>query len=614
MTDVIAEFVASLTFDVDLDALKDAEDKTKEAAERGAAAWQQVGDAVKKIGQVAAGAATGLFALVEQSAASAAEIDDLAQRANIGTRELQRLSFAAAQAGAGPEQLADAFKTLDRQITEARKGTGPAAEAFRALGLSATALVGLNTEQRFGLIADALQRIDDPARQTKITLDLLGGSADKLRPMLAGGAEGLRQAGDEAERLGLVLSEDAIAAAAAFDDQIGATKAQLLAMGREIGLSLLPVVQTAIREWRDWGQVVIGFGGALAGLKLAGFAQQLTSLGFAAAGAKLGVAGLVLTVGSLSYTLAKAADEAFGLSDALAGVNQQTGGRKASALGELSDSERASLDAAVAARDTAQRQLDEGGLALRLSPVGDALRADAERAQAEIDSINAAGRGRRGAREKLAASRAGVDAFAKRNAEEVAGNIRTLGELGQSTRRGAEDYRKSHARKGGGGKAKFSADLTAGMFEFDDAHGDEIRGLADRFGVGEAGVDAALKAGAEAVAAGSTTFVARNAALSRLSGAAGVDLTIKRQTDPLLSQIFGDENVPDVQLSQIARGTDPQVLISNITNHFDFKIEQTIDGAGDPSDVADLSGRAIRDYFQGAIASATNTAKVNFAR
>jgi len=322
----------------------------------------------------------------------------------------------------------------------------------------------------------------------------------------------------------------------------------------------------------------------------------------------------VLTVGSLSYTLAKAADEAFGLSDALAGVNQQTGGRKASALGELSDSERASLDAAVAARDTAQRQLDEGGLALRLSPVGDALRADAERAQAEIDSINAAGRGRRGAREKLAASRAGVDAFAKRNAEEVAGNIRTLDELGRSTRRGAEDYRKSHARKGGGGKAKFSADLTAGMFEFDDAHGDEIRGLADRFGVGEAGVDAALKAGAEAVAAGSTTFVARNAALSRLSGAAGVDLTIKRQTDPLLSQIFGDENVPDVQLSQIARGTDPQVLISNITNHFDFKIEQTIDGAGDPSDVADLSGRAIRDYFQGAIASATNTAKVNFAR
>ena len=614
MSDVIAEFVASLTFDVDLDALEDAEDKTKEAAERGAAAWQQVGDAVKKVGQVAAGAATGLFALVEQSAASAAEIDDLAQRANIGTRELQRLSFAAAQAGAGPEQLADAFKTLDRQITEARKGTGPAAEAFRALGLSATALVDLNAEQRFGLIADALQRVDDPARQTKISLDLLGGSADKLRPMLAGGSEGLRQAGDEAERLGLVLGEDAIAAAAAFDDQIGATKAQLLAMGREIGLSLLPVVQTAIREWRDWGQVVIGFGGALAGLKLAGFAQQLTSLGFAAAGAKLGVAGLVLTVGSLSYTLAKAADEAFGLSDALAGVNQQTGGRKASALGELSDSERASLDAAVAARDTAQRQLDEGGLALRLSPVGDALRSDAERAQAEIDAINAAGRGRRGAREKLAASRAGVDAFAKRNAEEVAGNVRTLDELGRSTRRGAEDYRKSHARKGGGGKAKFSADLTAGMFEFDDAHGDEIRGLADRFGVGEAGVDAALKAGAEAVAAGSTTFVARNAALSRLSGAAGVDLTIKRQTDPLLSQIFGDENVPDVQLSQIARGTDPQVLISNITNHFDFKIEQTIDGAGDPSDVADLSGRAIRDYFQGAIASATNTAKVNFAR
>ena len=108
--------------------------------------------------------------------------------------------------------------------------------------------------------------------------------------------------------------------------------------------------------------------------------------------------------------------------------------------------------------------------------------------------------------------------------------------------------------------------------------------------------------------------MARNAALGRLGSSAGVDLTVKKQTDPLLSQIFGDENVPDVQLSSIARGAEPQVLISNITNNFDFKIDQVIDGAGDPAMVGDLSGRAIRDFFQGSISAATRTAKVNFAR
>ena len=75
-----------------------------------------------------------------------------------------------------------------------------------------------------------------------------------------------------------------------------------------------------------------------------------------------------------------------------------------------------------------------------------------------------------------------------------------------------------------------------------------------------------------------------------------------------------DENVPDVELSAIARGAEPQVLISNITNNFDFAIDQQIDGAGDPQEVADRTAQAIRDFSRESVAKATKSAKIPFAR
>jgi hypothetical protein len=609
MSDVIAEFVAALTFKADLTPLTEAEKKAKETAAASAAAWGKLGGVIAGVGKAALGAAGGLLALVERSAASAAGIDDMAKQLSVGTTELQRLSFAATKAGGGPESLGSAIKFLNKNLDEARSGTGPAADAFRSLGISMSQLEGKDVETQMGVLADAFTKIEDPAKRTNAALALLGRGGLELLPAFEDGAAGLRAMGDEAVRLGQVLDEDAITKGAELDSQIEDLKLSALGFARELGVSLIPAVQSLMKHWEDLVPIVASLGVAFVGLKLGAVAQGLTSMGAAAVGAQVGVAGLVAVVGALSFGLASALDNALGLSDAIAGVENTSGKRGAGGfVGDIDAGERIALGMYERRARTLDEEI-EGRK--QLGYMTGSRERERDAVLAEIEKINARGRGRAQERQQVA-----IDADTEQRVgtayEQIKAEKKREAALKHARAVGLRNSKPK--KKGGRGGAKFSEDITAGEFEFDELHGDELRRLAERYGVGSAAVDASIKAGAAAVASGDTPFLARNAALGRLGSSAGVDLTVKRQTDPLLSQIFGDENVPDVQLSSIARGAEPQVLISNITNTFNFDIDQTIDGAGDPAMVGDMSGRAIRDFFQGSISQATRTAKVNFAR
>lgn len=611
---VIADFIAALTFKADLTPLTEAEKKAKEAAQKSVDAWKKVGDAISKVGKAALGASVGLLALIERSTASAAEIEHMAQRYNISAQELQRITYAIGKSGAGPEVLADAFKTLDRQITEARKGAGPAADAFKALGLGADQLAFAGAEERLGRIADRLNKVRDPAHRMKIALDLLGGSADKLVPALSEGSAGLKAAGDEADRLGITLDDKALKAAVAFDAQLNAIKLQVVGFARDIGLELIPKLQAVIKHWHEWTGVIGGLAGAIAGLKLIQFSSQLTNIGLAAAGAQAGVLGLIGVVGSLSYALGTALDNALGLSDALIGGTTH-GVRGAPALLSAEDSARQTE--LLREQEGLQQQVEAGKTTQSEANARSAI------IRTEIANLQAEGKKKNKLAREGAALRRFVEGPLADNAlADARGALDTLTTLGRQAKGiaggvvgGAKGiFRPAEKKPKSGGGAKVDKATAAAEAAFAAEHGDELRMLADRFGIGPAAVDSAIKAGASSVLAGDTAFLSRNAALSRLGSSAGVDLTIKKQTDPLMSEIFNDENVPDVQLSSIARGAEPQVLISNITNNFDFRIDQSIAGSSDPARAGDMSAKAIRDYFQGAVAQSTRTAKVLFAR
>lgn len=181
-------------------------------------------------------------------------LDKMSARLGISAVKLQEWSFAATHAGAAPEDLEDALKDLSEKIAEVAGGdTGDAAQLFSALGISVKDASGKirPASDIFEELADAIQRNEDPALRTKMAMVLMGDSGRKLIPMLSGGAQGLDDMAKQARDFGLVMKEDAVAAAAQMTDHMDDMKASVTAVGHEIGYRLSPIVISMSDRFRD---------------------------------------------------------------------------------------------------------------------------------------------------------------------------------------------------------------------------------------------------------------------------------------------------------------------------------------------------------------------------
>lgn len=417
------------------------------------------------------GAAAGALALVKQTAAAGAALSDISARTGTSTTSLQRLGFAFTKAGAGPDVLRQSIGKLQLALASAAKGTGPQAEAFAKLGINLQAFAKLDTEAQFEAIAEGLAKIPEQSDRARAAVDLFGESGTQLLPAFEGGAKGLRGLTDEAQRLGLVLDESAIASADKLDETLEILEKQIGGVFAQIGSALIPVVQEIAEDVGAWvsqnreliatkveqflreviplvrdfaklaldlvGVVVkladvlgggtealVALGAAYAGLKITTWAGMLTSANTAWASLIGTWAGGITVAASLGFAIGTALDKALGLSDAIAGVNQRKGGGANALLGDLTEDEKRRLGELVQKRDALNDQAENAPAFL-----AEAAARDAERAQREIDSIQGKGRHRANLRAKAAKASQGTDAIARQAATDEAN--RRAGEAAQ---------------------------------------------------------------------------------------------------------------------------------------------------------------------------------------
>lgn len=224
-------------------------------------------------------------------------LDKMSARLGISAVKLQEWSFAATHAGAAPEDLEDALKDLSEKIAEVAGGdTGDAAQLFSALGISVKDASGKirPASDIFEEVADAIQRNEDPALRTKMAMVLMGDSGRKLIPMLSGGAQGLDDMAKQAHDLGLVMNEDAVAAAAKMTDHMDDMKASVTAVGHEIGYRLSPIVISMSDRFRDLAAANKGALGEKVEKVAGSFADAIGKIDFE------GIASAVLTIADYS--------------------------------------------------------------------------------------------------------------------------------------------------------------------------------------------------------------------------------------------------------------------------------------------------------------------------
>jgi hypothetical protein len=214
-------------------------------------------------------------------------------KSGISAAEYQRLAYAARLSGASMGSVEVAMKTLQVAIASGDKD-------LAKLGLDLGSLAASSPDQQFLQVAAAVAAIEDPARRTAAAVAAFGRSGTELLPMLSG----LREMRDEADRLGLVLDEKALAAAERFND----TLEKLKAVAQSKIVVAVEYVESFVRPGGEAGGAPGLSATSSAGLLTAGGAVVGGAVGFlaggpagAARGASRGaVAGGALAAGTMA--------------------------------------------------------------------------------------------------------------------------------------------------------------------------------------------------------------------------------------------------------------------------------------------------------------------------
>lgn len=217
----------------------------------------------KLFSAAAAGAIIGAAALAKSTASSGAELQDYSDRLGISAEALQRWQYIAMQSGVSNDQLNKAFSKSRDAIGTALSGvSNTATNALQSL-VGDLSKLPTTTEGAFDYIIQALSRVEDKTLQAYYANEIFGEKlATDLIPMFNNGADKLQKLNKEFESIGY-LSNEQVQNLADLDDELNIVNAQLSLAKSELGIALIPVLETintvlteniipAMKKLADW--------------------------------------------------------------------------------------------------------------------------------------------------------------------------------------------------------------------------------------------------------------------------------------------------------------------------------------------------------------------------
>jgi len=181
--------------------LKPAVDASNDASAKWAA---QLGTLNQALGLFGVGLSVG--ALVGFGKALLDDADALTKlrdRTGIGIEGLQRLQIAGDDAGNSVDEIATAINKFQDRLAS---GDTTTVGALKRIGVSLEDIQNLSADQQFMAISDAIRRVDNPAQQVSLSVDLFGQTGARVLPTLKRGFDDVKDAAvgmstETAERL-----------------------------------------------------------------------------------------------------------------------------------------------------------------------------------------------------------------------------------------------------------------------------------------------------------------------------------------------------------------------------------------------------------------------------
>ena len=191
---------------------------------------------------VAAGAAAVTGAITKGSADVAAygdNIDKMSQKMGLSAQAYQEWDAVMQHSGTSMEAMKSSMKTLANAAETNNK-------AFEELGITQEQLATMSQEQLFEATIAALQNVEDTTTRTYLAGKTLGRGATELGALLNTSAEDTQKMRDRVHELGGVMGDDAVKAAAQFQDNMQDMQTAISGLGRGMMSELLPSMNEII--------------------------------------------------------------------------------------------------------------------------------------------------------------------------------------------------------------------------------------------------------------------------------------------------------------------------------------------------------------------------------
>ena len=185
------------------------------------------------------------------------KIAKFAKQTGLATESIAAFGHAGALAGVGTEQVNKGVQRMSRQIGEANMGIKTAARGFEMLGLDTQALANMSPEQQFGMIADKIKAIKDPAERAAAAYAIFGRSGQDMIPMLMGGSAAMNEARKEAEALGMTFSAVDAAKVEESNDAWHRVKTAVSGVVRMFTVHLAPVLTNISAKFVAVAKVIV---------------------------------------------------------------------------------------------------------------------------------------------------------------------------------------------------------------------------------------------------------------------------------------------------------------------------------------------------------------------
>lgn len=179
----------------------------------------------------------------KEASTMADDLLTLSSTSNVSAESLQKWEYASRFIDTSVSTLTASMKKITTNMTSTSTATQ---EAFARLGVSVTDSTGKlrSSEDVMFDVVDALGKIDNQTERDALAMQLMGKSANELNPLIESGSKAFKALGDEAQSMGLILSDDALGGLGEFNDGLQKMDATFAGVKNQILSALAPAFTT----------------------------------------------------------------------------------------------------------------------------------------------------------------------------------------------------------------------------------------------------------------------------------------------------------------------------------------------------------------------------------